>query len=137
MLDMRKKLFTKAIDDVYIICRVYNLLSNDVNMRFYISPGRDEEMQNSSAPGSSGATASTPFATTIGNDAPSSSQTNAYQSITFMQPYERYSFEELRLADYLAGSTDCSPGGAFSFAAGQNEPILEFTSKGFEVRPVK
>lgn len=43
MLDMRKKFFASNIDDVYIICRVYNLLSNDINMRFYVSPGRDED----------------------------------------------------------------------------------------------
>lgn len=28
---------------------------------------------------------------------------NVYQSISYMQPYSRYSFEELRLADYQAG----------------------------------
>ncbi|KAH0556405.1 hypothetical protein GP486_005674 [Trichoglossum hirsutum] len=29
--------------------------------------------------------------------------TNQYQSISFQQPYQRFSFEELRLADYLQG----------------------------------
>ena len=37
---MRKLTFN--MNDVYIICRVYNLLSSDINMRFYVSPGRDE-----------------------------------------------------------------------------------------------
>jgi nuclear pore complex protein Nup98-Nup96 len=48
-------------------------------------------------------TASTPFAVTVEKDTPTSSQSNAYQSITFQQPYQKYSFEELRLADYNAG----------------------------------
>ena len=48
-------------------------------------------------------TASTPFAPTVEKDSPTSSQSNSYQSITFMQPYQKYSFEELRLADYNAG----------------------------------
>ncbi|KAL2425083.1 Nucleoporin [Exophiala dermatitidis] len=46
-------------------------------------------------------TASTPFAPTVEKDA--AGVTSNYQSITFMQPYQKYSFEELRLADYNAG----------------------------------
>lgn len=46
-------------------------------------------------------TASTPYAPTLEKDA--SNQQSNYQSINFMQPYQKYSFEELRLADYNAG----------------------------------
>ncbi|EXJ89450.1 hypothetical protein A1O3_02517 [Capronia epimyces CBS 606.96] len=46
-------------------------------------------------------TASTPFAPTMEKDANGSS--SSYQSISFMPPYQKYSFEELRLADYNAG----------------------------------
>ena len=79
---MRKKTFT-AFNDVYIICRVYNLLSSDINMRFYVSPGRGESWY---AEGSS--------------------------------------------------STRDVPAGT-STMFGLEKPILKFTSKGYEVRPVK
>lgn len=47
-------------------------------------------------------TGSTPFSAFIEKD--NAANTNShYQSITFMQPYQAFSFEELRLADYSAG----------------------------------
>lgn len=51
--------------------------------------------------GPSEGTASTPFAPT--SEKEPNGVTNNYQSITFQQPYQKYSFEELRLADYNAG----------------------------------
>ncbi|KAI9688364.1 MAG: hypothetical protein M1822_001313 [Bathelium mastoideum] len=47
-------------------------------------------------------TGSTPFSAYTEKDAPTGSNCH-YQSITFMQPYQNYSFEELRLADYAQG----------------------------------
>ena len=47
-------------------------------------------------------TGSVPFAPHVEKDAASSSNSH-YQSITFQQPYQNYSFEELRVADYNAG----------------------------------
>jgi nuclear pore complex protein Nup98-Nup96 len=47
-------------------------------------------------------TGSTPFSAFIEKDNASSANSH-YQSITFMQPYQAFSFEELRLADYSAG----------------------------------
>ncbi|KAH0311177.1 hypothetical protein KCU71_g7785, partial [Aureobasidium melanogenum] len=47
-------------------------------------------------------TGSTPFSAFIEKDNASSTNSH-YQSITFMQPYQAFSFEELRLADYSAG----------------------------------
>lgn len=47
-------------------------------------------------------TASTPFSPFTEKDN-SSNVTNHYQSISFMQPYNKYSFEELRLGDYNQG----------------------------------
>jgi nuclear pore complex protein Nup98-Nup96 len=59
-----------------------------------------------STPGFGGATnsgtASTPFSAFIEKDNASSANSH-YQSITFMQPYQAFSFEELRLADYTSG----------------------------------
>ncbi|KAI4104303.1 MAG: hypothetical protein LQ339_003922 [Xanthoria mediterranea] len=48
-------------------------------------------------------TGSTPFQAFSEKETPSGTQTNHFQSITFMQPYKNYSFEELRLADYNQG----------------------------------
>jgi nuclear pore complex protein Nup98-Nup96 len=45
-------------------------------------------------------TMATTYAPTVENDGGSKS---SYQSISFMQPYSKYSFEELRLADYDQG----------------------------------
>lgn len=82
MLKMRK---TSGFQpgDVYVVCRVYNLLSNDINMRFYVSPGREDEAR-------------------------------------------------------IQGSGISLPPTSFT-GIGSAEPnaILSFTSKGFEVRPVK
>ncbi|KAL4891913.1 nuclear protein 96-domain-containing protein [Aspergillus ambiguus] len=47
-------------------------------------------------------TASTPFSPFTEKDG-TSNVTNHYQSISFMQPYNKYSFEELRLGDYNQG----------------------------------
>lgn len=45
-------------------------------------------------------TGGTPFNATVEKEANS---TNSYQTITFQQPYQPYSLEELRLADYQGG----------------------------------
>ncbi|PTU18236.1 hypothetical protein P175DRAFT_0495628 [Aspergillus ochraceoroseus IBT 24754] len=47
-------------------------------------------------------TGSTPFSAFTEKDG-ASSATNHYQSVSFMQPYSKYSFEELRLGDYNQG----------------------------------
>ncbi|KAI4176121.1 MAG: hypothetical protein LQ346_007940, partial [Caloplaca aetnensis] len=47
-------------------------------------------------------TGSTPFQATSEKEG-TGNLTNHYQSITFMQPYKNFSFEELRLADYNQG----------------------------------
>lgn len=47
-------------------------------------------------------TAAVPFSAHTEKD-PSSTGNSHYQSITFMQPYQNFSFEELRVADYNAG----------------------------------
>lgn len=47
-------------------------------------------------------TGGTPFSPFTEKDT-SSNVTNHYQSISFMQPYNKYSFEELRLGDYNQG----------------------------------
>ncbi|KAJ5093555.1 hypothetical protein N7456_009416 [Penicillium angulare] len=47
-------------------------------------------------------TGSTPFTPFTEKDA-NTSATNHYHSISFMQPYSKFSFEELRLADYQQG----------------------------------
>ncbi|KAI9764676.1 MAG: Nuclear pore complex protein Nup98-Nup96 [Candelina submexicana] len=46
-------------------------------------------------------TGSTPFQAFTEKDV--GNQTNHFQSITFMQPYQKFSFEELRAADYAQG----------------------------------
>ncbi|KAF4954350.1 hypothetical protein F66182_18404, partial [Fusarium sp. NRRL 66182] len=56
---------------------------------------------NGQTPATDG-TASTPFNPVTEKD-PNSTTNNVYQSISYMQPYARHSFEELRLADYQAG----------------------------------
>ncbi|KAF2220396.1 nuclear protein 96-domain-containing protein [Elsinoe ampelina] len=47
-------------------------------------------------------TAAVPFSAHTEKDTATSANSH-YQSITFMQPYQNFSFEELRLADYNAG----------------------------------
>lgn len=63
--------------------------------------GSGTALSNQPVPPSEG-TASTPFAPTMEKDGTGNAASN-YQSINFMQPYQKYSFEELRLADYNAG----------------------------------
>ncbi|KAL9031372.1 MAG: hypothetical protein Q9196_000589 [Gyalolechia fulgens] len=48
-------------------------------------------------------TGSTPFQAWTEKEGTTGNQTNHFQSITFMQPYKNFSFEELRLADYNQG----------------------------------
>ena len=62
--------------------------------------GSGTALSNQPVPPSDG-TASTPYAPTLEKEAAGVSSN--YQSINFMQPYQKYSFEELRLADYNAG----------------------------------
>lgn len=54
-------------------------------------------------------TISAPFHVCIEKDTAASINSH-YQSITFMQPYLAFSFEELRLADYRAGRKPANPG---------------------------
>ena len=61
--------------------------------------GSGTALSNQPVPPSEG-TASTPYAPTLEKDTTGSSN---YQSINFMPPYQKYSFEELRVADYNAG----------------------------------
>ncbi|KIX06323.1 uncharacterized protein Z518_04298 [Rhinocladiella mackenziei CBS 650.93] len=62
--------------------------------------GSGTALSNQPVPPSEG-TASTPYAPTLEKD--NAGQNSNYQSINFMAPYQKYSFEELRLADYNAG----------------------------------
>ncbi|KIW77684.1 hypothetical protein Z517_07516 [Fonsecaea pedrosoi CBS 271.37] len=62
--------------------------------------GSGTALSNQPVPPSEG-TASTPYAPTLEKEAAGLSSN--YQSINFMPPYQKYSFEELRLADYNAG----------------------------------
>ncbi|KAJ5923556.1 hypothetical protein N7454_008801 [Penicillium verhagenii] len=47
-------------------------------------------------------TGGTPFSAFVEKDT-NTNATNHYQSVSFMQPYSKFSFEELRLADYQQG----------------------------------
>ncbi|RAH43280.1 uncharacterized protein BO95DRAFT_502161 [Aspergillus brunneoviolaceus CBS 621.78] len=79
---------------------------------------------NQAVPPSEG-TGSTPFTPFTEKDA-ASTTTNHYQSIVFMQPYSKYSFEELRLGDYNGGrrfGNGSGQAGAFGASA--------FGSSGF------
>ncbi len=74
-------------------------------------------------------TGSTPFSAFTEKDA-ASSVMNHYQSISFMQPYSKYSFEELRLGDYNAGrrfGNGSGQAGAFGSSA--------FGGSGFGSQP--
>ncbi|KIX97209.1 uncharacterized protein Z520_07324 [Fonsecaea multimorphosa CBS 102226] len=62
--------------------------------------GSGTALSNQPVPPSEG-TASTQYAPTLEKEAAGLSSN--YQSINFMPPYQKYSFEELRLADYNAG----------------------------------
>ncbi|OJJ49056.1 hypothetical protein ASPZODRAFT_1385725 [Penicilliopsis zonata CBS 506.65] len=63
--------------------------------------GAGTALQQGPVPPSDG-TGSTPFNPFTEKDG-TSTTTNHYQSISFMQPYSKYSFEELRLGDYNQG----------------------------------
>ncbi|KEQ62662.1 uncharacterized protein M437DRAFT_48873 [Aureobasidium melanogenum CBS 110374] len=75
---------------------------------------------NTSTQPTNNGTGSTPFSAFIEKD--NAANTNShYQSITFMQPYQAFSFEELRLADYSAGrkvGNANGQAGAFGQASG-------------------
>lgn len=81
-------------------------------------------------------TANTPFAAHIEKDSASSTNSH-YQSITFQQPYQNYSFEELRLADYNQGrryGTSNGQAGAFgqsNFGGGFGGNNATNTTTGF------
>ena len=65
-------------------------------------------------------TGSTPFSAFSEKDGPTGSNCY-YQSIAFMQPYQNFSYEELRLADYAQGrktGTTNGQSGAFGQASG-------------------
>jgi nuclear pore complex protein Nup98-Nup96 len=57
----------------------------------------------SSNPPANNGTASTPFNAFTEKDGASGNASSQYQTITFQQPYQNYSLEELRLADYNQG----------------------------------
>ncbi|KAL8941084.1 MAG: hypothetical protein Q9216_002455 [Gyalolechia sp. 2 TL-2023] len=66
-------------------------------------------------------TGSTPFQAFTEKENATGNQTNHYQSITFMQPYKNFSFEELRLADYNQGrryGNGSGQAGAFGTSTG-------------------
>ncbi|KAL1983062.1 hypothetical protein VTN96DRAFT_545 [Rasamsonia emersonii] len=83
-------------------------------------------------------TASHPYAPVSEKD-PGTSTTSCYQSITYMQPYQKYSFEELRLGDYQHGrryGNASGQAGAFGTSAfggtgfGQQNTTSGFGSTG-------
>ncbi|KAL8856338.1 MAG: hypothetical protein Q9178_007029 [Gyalolechia marmorata] len=79
-------------------------------------------------------TGSTPFQAFTEKDNPTGNQTNHFQSITFMQPYKNYSFEELRLADYNQGrryGNGSGQAGAFGTSTGFGGFGGQNTSGGF------
>ncbi|KAL8707316.1 MAG: hypothetical protein Q9220_007628 [cf. Caloplaca sp. 1 TL-2023] len=79
-------------------------------------------------------TGGTPFQAFTEKDGVSSSQTNHYQSITFMQPYKNFSFEELRQADYNQGrrfGNGSGQAGAFGTSTGFGGFGGQNTSSGF------
>jgi hypothetical protein len=67
------------------------------------SPAQRKLLEMSASPCTG--TSIVPFMPVHEKETPDSVLTPAYQSITFMQPYQKYSFEELRLADYNSGHT--------------------------------
>ncbi|KAI9879573.1 MAG: hypothetical protein M1830_008107 [Pleopsidium flavum] len=65
-------------------------------------------------------TGNTPFQATTERES-GSTQTNHFQSISFMQPFQKFSFEELRLADYAQGrryGNGSGQAGAFGTSTG-------------------
>ncbi|KAL1870974.1 hypothetical protein Plec18167_007281 [Paecilomyces lecythidis] len=78
-------------------------------------------------------TGGTPFNPVTEKDS-GSSVTNHYQSITYMQPYSRYSFEELRLADYQQGrryGNGSGQAGAFGTSAFGGSGFGQQATSGF------
>jgi nuclear pore complex protein Nup98-Nup96 len=74
-------------------------------------------------------TGSTPFNPWTEKDTTSSGTTNHYQSICLMQPYNKWSFEELRLADYQQGrrfGNGSGQAGGFGAPAFGNTPTGGF-----------
>ncbi|KAK0629000.1 nuclear protein 96-domain-containing protein [Bombardia bombarda] len=60
-------------------------------------------------------TAVVPFTPTVEKETNNPSQSNSFQNILFMEPYKKWSAEELRLADYNQGRKTGSPGGTGGF----------------------
>ncbi|KAL4930790.1 nucleoporin family protein [Aspergillus undulatus] len=85
-------------------------------------------------------TASTPFSAFTEKDA-ASSVMNHYQSISFMQPYSKYSFEELRLGDYNGGrrygngSGQAGAFGSSAFGGGSGFGTQQSTGFGSTASP--
>ncbi|KAI9846244.1 MAG: hypothetical protein M1837_004233 [Sclerophora amabilis] len=67
-------------------------------------------------------TASVPFQPHVEKEAGAGGLSNHFQSINFMQPYSKFSFEELRLADYAQGRR---------FGNGSNQAGAFGTNTGF------
>lgn len=65
-------------------------------------------------------TAQVPFTATMEKEVNNPSQSNSYQNILFMEPYKKWSAEELRLADYTQGRRhgNASGAGAFGVSSG-------------------
>ncbi|KAL9113205.1 MAG: hypothetical protein Q9227_002540 [Pyrenula ochraceoflavens] len=66
----------------------------------------------------SNGTADIPFNAYTEKESGNSNINNHFQTITMMQPYQKYSQEELRLADYEKGRRYGSAGGGFGQASG-------------------
>ncbi|KAI4090764.1 MAG: hypothetical protein LQ344_004544 [Seirophora lacunosa] len=79
-------------------------------------------------------TGSTPFQAFQEKEGGTGNQTNHFQSITFMQPYKNFSFEELRLADYNQGrrfGNGSGQAGAFGASTGFGGFGGQNTASGF------
>lgn len=77
------------------------------------SAGSGTALSNQPIPPSEG-TAAVPYAVTTEKEG---NGTNAFHTITFQPPYQKYSLEELRLADYNAGRRYGNGGQAGAFGA--------------------
>jgi nuclear pore complex protein Nup98-Nup96 len=62
-------------------------------------------------------TAVVPFSPTVEKEVNNPSQSNSFQNVLFMEPYKKWSSEELRLADYNQGRKTGSPGGTGGFGS--------------------
>ncbi|KAK4145239.1 uncharacterized protein C8A04DRAFT_27001 [Dichotomopilus funicola] len=60
-------------------------------------------------------TGGVPFAATVEKEPTSSTQSNSYQNILFMDAYKKFSADELRLADYRQGRKTGGTGGTGAF----------------------